>query len=329
MTRRGVAAVIALVLASITIDAAAQSPGKVYRVGFLTIGAASVPVVSATLDGLVRGLERHGYSVGTNLLIESRFADGNADRLPGLVKELLGSGVDVIVTLSYPAARAVKEGTTTVPIVVAGASDPVETGLVASLSRPGGNITGISDMAAELSAKRLELLKTAVPSLNRVAILFNAKDAGMTARYRKASAAAATMGITVQSLGVREPDDFDAAFAAMIGEMPGGILMVTDVLTNLNRKRIIEFAAAHRVPAIFELEYLVREGGLMSYGVERSETSERVADLIDRILKGAKPADLPFEQPTRFRFVINRKTADALGLAIPESLYDRADEVIE
>jgi putative ABC transport system substrate-binding protein len=211
MTRRGVAAVIALVLASITIDAAAQSPGKVYRVGFLTIGAASVPVVSATLDGLVRGLERHGYSVGTNLLIESRFADGNADRLPGLVKELLGSGVDVIVTLSYPAARAVKEGTTTVPIVVAGASDPVETGLVASLSRPGG-ITGISDMAAELSAKRLELLKTAVPSLNRVAILFNAKDAGMTARYRKASAAAATMGITVQSLGVREPDDFDGHF---------------------------------------------------------------------------------------------------------------------
>jgi putative ABC transport system substrate-binding protein len=307
----------------------AQATGKIYRLGFLSIGSPEAPLTVAAVKGLTEGLARRGFTVGANLSIESRFAGGRPDRLPAMAKELLGSGVDVIVTSSYPAARAAKDATTTVPIVIDGAGNAVEAGLAASLSRPGGNLTGISDLASELSTKRLEFLKTAVPSLRKVAMLWNAKDLGMTTRYRAASAAASVLGVTVQSLGVGEPDDFDAAFGAMNQEKPDGILMVTDVLTNLNRKRVFEYAAARRIPAIYEVSYMVREGGLMSYGAERSETSERVADLVVRILKGAEPADLPFEQPTHFRLVINRKTADALGLAIPESLYERADEVIE
>jgi putative tryptophan/tyrosine transport system substrate-binding protein len=321
--------VAVLAIAWLPFGAAAQTGGKVYRIGYLAIGSSGAPLTVAMIEGLTSGLRQRGYSVGTNLLIESRFAEGKPERLPGLAKELLDSKIEVLVTTSYPAARAAKDATSTVPIVVDGAGDPAETGLAASFSRPGGNLTGTSDMASELSTKRLELLKAAVPRLQRVAMLYNAKDIGMTARYRAASAAATVLGVAVQQLGVGEPDDFDSAFAAMTREIPDGILMVTDVLTNLNRKRVFEFAAAHRLPAIYEVSYMVREGGLMSYGAERRETAERVADMVARILKGAKPADMPFEQPTHFRFVINRKTADALGLSIPESLFERADEVIE
>jgi ABC-type uncharacterized transport system substrate-binding protein len=184
-------------------------------------------------------------------------------------------------------------------------------------------------MASELSVKRLELLKDAVPGLKRVAMLWHVGDLGMDMRYRAAAAAAATLDIAVQPLGVREPDDFGAAFAAMTRDKPDGILMVTDALTLLNHKRVFGFAAAHRVPAIYEYEGLVRDGGLMSYGPDDKEVIDRIAGLVDRILKGTKPADLPFEQPTRFRFVINLKTAKALGLAPPPSLLVRADAVIE
>ena len=327
MRTRLLLGLIGLALTCLSIGATAQTPGKVYRVGFVGIG--SGPSYAATLDGFGRSLARHGYSVGVNLLIESRFADAKPERLPALVKELLDSSVDVIVTMSYPAARAAKDGTSTVPIVSMGAGDPVETGLAASLSRPGGNITGMSDLASELSAKRLELLKIAVPGLKRVAMLWNADDLGMTARYRAAAAAAVALGVSVQPLGVREPDDFEAAFAAMTRDKPDGILMVSDILTSLNRKRVFEFAAAHRVPAIYELESFARDGGLMAYGPDLSEMRERGAGLVDRVLKGAKPADLPYEQPTRFQFVINQTTANTLGLAMPEELLRRADEVIE
>lgn len=258
-----------------------------------------------------------------------RLALGKLSRFPALAKELVDAGVDAIVTTGYPAARAAKDATSTVPIVVSAAGDPVETGLAVSLSRPGGNLTGISDMAAELSVKRLDLLKEAVPGLKRVAMLWNADDLGMTTRYRAAAAAASTLGVAVEPLGVREPDDFDTAFAAMDREKPDGLLMVTNSLTVLNRKRVFDFAVAHRIPAIYEFDFLVRDGGLMSYGPDGKETIARVADLTDRILKGAKPADRPFEQPTRFRFVINKKTADALGLVLPAAVLQRADEVIE
>jgi putative ABC transport system substrate-binding protein len=316
--------VVVVLFASLAAGAAAQAADKVNRVGVLTIS--NSPMFG---DGIARNLAGHGYTLGHNLLMETRMADGKVDRLPALAMELVASGVDVIVTLGYPAAAAIKSATTTVPVVVTSAGDPVETGLAASLSRPGGNLTGISDMAAELSVKRLDLLKAAVPGLKRVAMLWNADDLGMTTRYKAAQSAAKTLGIAVQPLGVREPNDFEAAFAAMTRDKPDGILMVTDILTILNRKRVIEFAAADRVPAIFEGDLFVRDGGLMSYGPDGKETLARVADLVDHILKGAKPADLPFEQPTRFRFVINRKTADALGLVLPAAVLERADEVIE
>jgi ABC-type uncharacterized transport system substrate-binding protein len=325
--RRALIALIALVLACGSDDAAAQAADKVYRIGFLF--STMSPGAIAMRDGVSSSLAQRGYLPGKNLIIDMRSADGKLSRFPALAKELVDAGVDAIVTTGYPAARAAKDATSTVPIVVSAAGDPVETGLAVSLSRPGGNLTGISDMAAELSVKRLDLLKEAVPGLKRVAMLWNADDLGMTTRYRAAAAAASTLGVAVEPLGVREPDDFDTAFAAMDREKPDGILMVTDSLTVLNRKRVFDFAVAHRIPAIYEFDFLARDGGLMSYGPDGKETIARVADLTDRILKGAKPADLPFEQPTRFRFVINKKTADALGLVLPAAVLERADEVIE
>jgi ABC-type uncharacterized transport system substrate-binding protein len=310
------------------VDAAAQLQGKIYRVGVLAMSADG-PGGKALHEGLASELAQRGFVLGRNLAIETRGADNKPERLPGLAKELVESQVDVIVTASYPAARAAKEATATIPIVILNAGDPVETSLAASLSRPGGNLTGISDMSPELSVKRLDLLKEAVPGLKRVAMLWDAGDLGMATKYHAAAATAATLGIAVQSLGVREPDDFDAAFITMSGDAPDGLLMVSSMLTRLNHRRVFQFVAKQRIPAIYEAEGLVRDGGLMSYGPAAKEVVGRAVDLVARILKGAKPAELPFEQPTRFRFVINKKTAEALGLRIPEPVLTRADEVIE
>jgi putative ABC transport system substrate-binding protein len=305
----------------------AQSPSKVYRVGSLITGA---PIADNSPIGaaLIRGLAQHGYALDKNLTFERRGAEMHTDRLPRLVNELVTSKVDVIVAFGYPSALAAKQGTT-LPVVSFTTGDPVGTGLVDGLARPGGHITGISDVSAEITPKRLELLKEMAPGLRRVAVLWNAADLGMTLRYRAAEAGAKVMGITVQPLGVREPNDFDQVFAAMNSDMPDAILMVHDALTSLNRKRVFEFAAAHRLPAIYEDDLYVRDGGLMSYGPDLNEGLARVAALVDHILKGAKPADLPFEQPTLFRFVLNLKTAKSLGLTVPLTLQASADEVIE
>jgi putative ABC transport system substrate-binding protein len=209
------------------------------------------------------------------------------------------------------------------------AGDAVGIGLVTSLARPGGNVTGITDVAATLSAKRLELLKEILPTASRIAILWNAGDRGMTLRYQELERAANLLRVTVQALGVREPDDFDSAFAAMVRARPDALLLVADALTNLNRRRVLEFAAAHRIPAIYELDFLVRDGGLMSYGLKLEDTFRRAAFYVDRILKGAKPGDIPVEQPTRYYLFINLKTAKTLGLTIPPSVLLRADQVIE
>jgi putative tryptophan/tyrosine transport system substrate-binding protein len=273
-------------------------------------------------------LASHGYTLGQNLQFESRGADMSMDRLPGLLDELIANKADVIVTFGYPSAFVAKQRST-LPVVSFTAGDPVGTGLVDSLARPGGHITGISDVSAEMTPKRMELLGEIVPRLRRVAILWNATDPGMTLRYRASETGAKVMGIDVQPLGVRAPDDFEQAFAAMTSEVPDAILMVSDVLTMLNRKRVIAFAAEHRLPAIYETEVYVRDGGLMSYGPDQNEGYARVADLLDRILKGAKPADLPFEQPTLFKMVLNLRTAKALGLTIPATVIARADEAIE
>jgi putative ABC transport system substrate-binding protein len=278
---------------------------------------------------LVTGLAERGFVEGRNIAFAIRLGGGQGERLAALVAELNDWKADVIVTLGYPAALAGKQSPVKVPVVVMGAGDPVATGLVDGLARPGGNVTGMTEMSTELSAKRLELLKEAVPNVKLVAMLWNAADLGMTMRYRAAEDAARILGVSVQALGVREPDDFDLAFATMTRDRPDAILMVSDALTMLNRKRIMEFASATSLPALYEQSSLVRDGGLMSYGPSQRILGERVADFVARILRGAQPADLPLEQPTTFELVINLKTAASLGLTFPPSLLARADEVIE
>jgi ABC-type uncharacterized transport system substrate-binding protein len=326
-TRRAFIGTLAGGLLAAPLAAEAQPAGKVWRTGFLSGGAR--PPDGAPPAGLREGLKGLGYVEGTNLIYESRFAEAKRDRFPVLATELVGLKVDVIVTTGGQAAQAAKEATSTIPIVITNAGDAVATGLIGSLARPGGNVTGITDPAAELSTKRLELLKEAVPKASRVAVLWNAEDRAMTLRYREVERAAHVLRVTIQPLGVREPEDFDAAFSAMSRERPDGLFLVTDALTTLNRKRVLDFVATHRIPAMYELGFLVKDGGLMSYGPDGAETFRRAAVYVDRILKGAKPADLPVEQPTRYYFLVNLKTAKALGLTIPPSVVARADEVIQ
>jgi putative ABC transport system substrate-binding protein len=236
--------------------------------------------------------------------------------------------VDLIVAWGFPVVAAAKAAG--IPTVVAfGVGDPVATGLVQNLAQPGDVITGISDVATTLSTKRLGLLKDLLPKLSRVAMLWNKDDLGMSLRYEASAKAAQAIGADVEAVGVREPDDFNEAFTVMDKEAPDAILMVSDSLTMLNRERVFDYAAAHRLPAIYEFDSLVREGGLMSYGADLKESFERAAAMVDRIFKGAKPGDLPFEQPTRYLFVINLKTAKSIGLEIPPNLLALADEVIE
>jgi putative ABC transport system substrate-binding protein len=305
----------------------ARSAPQVYRVGLLSV-AADPSEQTPFGVGLSRGFARHGLVLGQNLEFERRAAHGHLERLPQLLDELVASKVAVIVTMGYPAAVAAKDGSS-LPVVVVQAGDPVEDGLVKSFVRPGGLVTGLSEIAAELSAKRLSLLKAAVPNVHRVAMLWNAEDLGMSLRYKAAEAQAKSLGLEVESLGVTAPEGFDAAFAAMMRRPPDAILMVSDVLTTLNRKRVIDFAAEHKLPAIFEYDFLVRDGGLMSYGPDVVEMYDRAADLAVRILQGANPAELPLEEPSRFVLAINLATAKKIGLTIPPSLLARADDVIE
>jgi len=301
----------------------AQQQGRTYRVGLL----ASRPIGEGEerREAIKEVLAAHDFVEGRNLVFEPRWGDSLSEN----VEALKAARVDVIITFGYPASLAAKTSAKDVPIVCTGAGDPVATGLAQSLARPGGNLTGVTELSTELSAKRLEILKEAVPNLKTVAMLFNAADLGMTLRSRAAEAAAKVLDVSVQTLGVREPGDFGNAFTEMTRSRPDAILMVSDALTVLNRKRIMEFAANNRLPAIYEFGSLLSEGGLMSYGPNQRETGERVGDLVARILRGARPADLPLEQPTRFEFIVNLTTAKSIGLTLPPALLSRADEVIE
>jgi len=307
--------------------AAAQSNTKVYRLATLSAGAA-ITADSFMGKMLTTGLAEHGYRLGQNLEMTPYAANAQLGRLPQLANDIAASKADAVVLTGWPPANAMKA--TGVPTVVAvGAGDPVATGLVASLARPGGNITGISDNATTLSIKRLGLLKQAVPVMSKVAMLWNKEDLGMTLRYQSSAAAAKALGTSVLPLGVAEPNDFGDAFTTMDREKPDAILMVADSLTVLNRKRVYDYAAAQRLPAFYEYDFFVRDGGLMSYGADFKESFERAASLVDRIFKGAKPADLPFEEPTRYLFVVNLKTAKSMGLDLPPTVLALADEVIE
>jgi putative ABC transport system substrate-binding protein len=312
------------------LDAARGRAADRHRVAFLSpLGFAPGSSSGVMATGITERLTKDGYREGGALDVVKLGAGGHPADLPGLVAELVARKPDVIVTFGYPAAEAAKAGTSVVPIIVINAGDPVRTHLVQSLSHPGGNLTGISDVAGELAPKRLQLLKEMAPSLKRVAMLWNANDLGMTMRYEASAEAAERLGVTVVSLGVREPDDFADAFAAMDRHTPDGLLMVADTLTMLNRKRVFDYAATHRLPAIYEGGAFAHDGGLMSYGPDQNEMQASAAGLIERILSGASPADLPLEQPTRFRLAINLKTAEALGLAVPPLLLAQADEVIQ
>jgi len=307
---------------------AEQSPQKVFRVGTLSTGG---PTQDGAPPSLLReGLRELGYVENKNILYEARFANGEMERLPGLAAELIRLKVDVIVTQGGPATLAAKQATSTIPIVMApAAGDAVATELIASLARPGGNVTGLTDESVQLSAKRIQLLKEVVPKAALIAILWNVNDQGMTVRYREIEKAARILQVEVQPISVRETKDFAAAFATMTSRRPDAIFLVSDVFTRSNRKQVIEFAAARRIPAMYEYANYVRDGGLMSYGPSPDDGFRGAAIYVDRLLKGAKAADLPAEQPTRYYLTINRTTAAALGLTIPSSLLLRADDVID
>jgi putative ABC transport system substrate-binding protein len=310
--------------------AAVAQSARVYRIGFLITGEFTPGSPGSTFaDGIISVLGQKGYVVGKNLMVERRGAAAHKERLPGFAAELVASKVDVIAINNYPAAAAAQKATRTIPIVISGGGDPVKTNLIVSLAHPGGNTTGVSDVAVQLAPKRLSYLIEAVPNMKRVAMLWNADDPGMTLRYEAAADVARRLGITVQPLGVREPNDFEIAFKSMTENPPDGILMVADALTYLNRHRVYQFALAHRLPAIYEVEQFVRDGGLMSYGPDPREITERAGYLIDRIFKGAAPAYLPLEEPTRFRLVVNLKAAEAIGLTVPGSLLAEADQIYE
>lgn len=311
--------------------AVAQKSSKVYRLATFSSGP-PYPESHFYVRTLANGLAQRGYMLGQNLMIEGRGATGaQVAKMPELVRvahEMAAEGIDAVALAGYPAALAMK-GTGVPAVAFVGVGDPVATGLVDGLARPGGNITGISDVAATLSTKRLGLLKAAAPPIRRVAMLWNKDDLAMTLRKDASAKAATALDITVQPLGVGEPNDFEGAFAAMDRDPPDAILMVSDTLTVLNRKRVFEYALAKRLPGIYENDAYVREGGLMSYGADLAESCDRAADMIARIFKGTKPADLPFEQPTRYPFVINLTTAKSIGFEFPLTVVALADEVIE
>ena len=307
--------------------AGAQQTGKIWRIGFLAGGAR--PPDGAAPAPLRKALQALGFAEGKDITYEGRWGQARSERLPALAAELVVLKVDLIVTLGGPAAAAAKQASSAIPIVVIYGGDVVEGGLVTSLARPGGNVTGINDPAAALSAKRLEILKEVVPAAKRIAVLWNADDRAMTLRYREIEKAAPVLHVSIEALGVREPDDFDVALAAMSRARPDALMMVNDALTTLNRQRVLDYAATHRIPAMYEFGSVVQAGGLMSYGSDSGENYKLAADYVGKILKGAKAGDLPVEQPNRYFLVINLKTAKALGLTIPQSLLLRADEVIQ
>jgi putative ABC transport system substrate-binding protein len=269
-----------------------------------------------------------GYVEGQNIAIERRYANGQMDRLPQLAAELAHLPLDVILTQSFPAALAAKQATSTIPIVVMGAGDPVATGLVASFARPGGNITGVSALETELSGKRLELLKEAFPKLARVAVLWNAADFGMTLKFREIELAAQALRVAVQASAVRELKDFDGVFSEMMRKRPDALFVITDPLTQLNRKQLLELATKSRLPAMYENSPYVDDGGLMAYGPSQAENLQIALHHVDKILKGTKVSELPIEQPTKFEFIVNLKTAKQLGVTIPPAVLARADRVI-
>ena len=325
MSKKFSVLVVAALIFPLVSVAEAQQAGKAPRIGYLLDGSSSS--AADRVDTFRDGLRDLGYVEGKNIVIDYRYAEGRFDRFPELAAELVRLKVYVIVAVSTVAARAAKNATRTIPIVAL-SGDPVETGLVASLARPGGNVTGLASLAPELSTKRLELLKEIVSKVSLVAVLWNPNGPAPVLAFKETQLAAKRLGLLLQSLEARSPDDFESAFGGAIRERASALLVISDPLTNTHQRRIVELAAKNRLPAIYPIREFVQAGGLMAYAPDRLEQYRRVAYYVDKILKGAKPADLPVEQPTKFEFVINLKAAKQIGLTIPPNVLARADKVI-
>jgi ABC-type uncharacterized transport system substrate-binding protein len=323
------ATILALVLgiATAPLVGTAQPPGDVPRIGYLILSPLADPP-SAERQAFLDGLRDLGYVLGRNISIEYRSAAWNRELLPDLAEELVDRKVDVIVAVPG-AIEAARDATKTIPIVITSANDPLELGLVRSLARPGGNITGTAESTIELAGKRLELLKEALPKISRVAVLWNPAGEAEPLQWKHAQAAARKLGVTLQSMEVKDPKDFTGAFAAMRRKRPDALITFTSPLTTAYRPIIVEFATKNRLPTMFAVQADVVAGGLMSYAQNLPDSFRRAAYFVDKILKGAKPADLPVEFPTKFELIINLKTAKALGVTIPPSLLRRADQVFE
>ncbi len=316
---------IALGLLAAPLAARAQPVGKVYRIGILE----AIPAArnAANLDALRKGLRDLGYIEGRNLIIEYRSADGRAERFPDLAAELVRLKVDLILARGTPATRAAKDATNTIPVVMATMGDPHPT--VASFAHPGGNVTGVTTFSTELIGKRIELLAETVPSLSRIALLHNMGNPAVPPEWEETKTAARALRIQSELLDVRSQGDLDRAFERAVQKHVGALIIGADGLTQLYQRMIVDLAARHRLPAAYPAREFVEAGGLMAYAIRYPELYFRLASFVDKIFKGAKPADLPIEQPTKFELVVNLKTAKALGLTIPQSVLLRADEVIQ
>lgn len=305
------------------LGALAQQSGKIWRMGFIAHGH------ERFYDALFEGLRKFGYVEGQNLIVERRYAQGRAERFPEFAAEMVRLNVDVIVVVTTPAALAVKKATTTIPIVHPNAIDPLKTGLIASLAHPGGNLTGGAQLTAEASAKRLEALKKLVPGLSRGAVLWNPGNPALAFAWKETEGAGRMLGVTLQSHEVQGPKDFEAAFAKIAQERPDALLVLQDAITLQQRKEIVDFAIQKRLPGMFQAKGWAEAGGLMSYGEDLPYMYWRAASFVDKIFKGANPADLPVEQATKFELVLNLKTARAIALTIPDAFLALVDEVIE
>jgi putative ABC transport system substrate-binding protein len=316
---------LALALIALPLGAYGQAP-KIPRVGVLSTLPA--PYAAPYVEAGKAALRDAGYIEGQNILVEYRFAERSLETLQAQAAELVALKVDALVVVGDLAIRTAQKATTTIPIIMVSGGDPVASGYVASVARPGGNITGMSSLLPEMDAKLLALLKETVPKATRVAVLWNPNSHGGVLGFKEMQAAAPGLKVTLLSIEVRKPDELEAAYAAITAQKADGLLVITDPITFGNRGKIIEFAAKHRLPAMYEVREFVNEGGLMSYGPSLVAMIRRVPILLDKILKGAKPADIPVEQPTQFEMVVNEKTAKAIGLTIPPPVLVRADAVI-
>jgi len=327
MMKKVIGIALSAMLLALCFSVEAQQQAKVPKIGWLLVGSTSN--MPHLLEAFRQGLREFGYVEGKNLAIEYRYGEDQLERLPGLAEELVRIKVDVLVTSSTAAALAAKNAARTIPIVFLGVGDPIAVGLVDSLARPGGNITGFTNISALLAGKRLELLKETIPKLSRVAVLWSPKGQGSEQSWKESQLAARELGLQLHSVEASSADKFESAFKEATKARSAALAVIQSPLATSNRKQIADLATKHRLPAIYPRGDLVASGGLMSYGADRDEPFRRGAVFVDKILKGAKPADIPVEQPTKFEFVINLKTAKQISLTIPPNVLVRADRVIK